>query len=73
MDEKIPKFHYGTHYSNLGIVLSYLMRIEPYTSYCIKVGGGKFDHPDRMFVSIQRTWNSCFTTQSNVGELVISF
>lgn len=28
----IPAFHYGTHYSNPGVILHYLLRIEPYTS-----------------------------------------
>lgn len=46
------------------------MRVEPYTSYSLTVGGGKFDHPDRMFISIARSWESCFTTNSNVMELV---
>jgi len=28
----IPKFHYGSHYSNAGMVLLYLMRLEPFTT-----------------------------------------
>lgn len=42
-DPKIPKFHYGTHYSSAGAVLFYLMRLEPFTSYFTQLGGGKFD------------------------------
>lgn len=42
-DPKIPKFHYGTHYSSAGSVLFYLMRLEPFTSYCVQLGDGKFD------------------------------
>ena len=30
-DPDIPKFHYGSHYSSAGIVLFYLLRLEPYT------------------------------------------
>lgn len=43
-DPKIPKFHYGTHYSNAGGVLFYLMRLELFTSYFAQLGDGKFDH-----------------------------
>jgi hypothetical protein len=42
-DPVIPKFHYGTHYSNVGNVLFYLMRMEPFTTYFEQLGGGKFD------------------------------
>lgn len=43
-DQKIPPFHYGTHYSNAGAVLHYLMRIEPFTYFSVQLGGGQFDH-----------------------------
>jgi hypothetical protein len=28
--DKIPKFHYGTHYSSSAVVLYYLIRLEPF-------------------------------------------
>jgi hypothetical protein len=49
VDPEIPAFMYGSHYSNAGIVLYYLVRMEPYTSYHIALQGGKFDQADRMF------------------------
>lgn len=73
-DEKIPKFHYGTHYSNCGGVINFLMRLEPYTSYSSQLGGGKFDYPERMFTSIAKTWEGCTVSNgTNVRELIPEF
>ena len=36
----IQPFHYGTHYSNAGAVLFYLMRIEPFTELFVVLQGG---------------------------------
>ena len=52
----MPPFMYGTHYSSAGGVLSYLLRLEPYTRYALELQGGKFDHADRLFNSIARAW-----------------
>lgn len=49
-----PKFLYGTHYSNPGYVIGYLVR--KYPQYMIKLHGGKFDLPDRVFHSIITDW-----------------
>lgn len=49
-----PKFLYGTHYSNPGYVIGYLVRKNP--QYMIKLHGGKFDHPDRMFHCMKTDW-----------------
>ena len=72
-DPTIPKFHYGSHYSNVGIVLYYLLRLEPFTSYFLTMQGGKFDHPTRMFMSIIDTWKNCLTNSSDVKELIPEF
>ncbi|KAI8116988.1 Neurobeachin-like protein 1 [Lucilia cuprina] len=37
----IPKFHYGTHYSNSAGVLHYLLRVEPFTSLHIELQSGR--------------------------------
>jgi factor associated with neutral sphingomyelinase activation len=49
-----PKFLYGTHYSNPAYVIGYLFRKHP--NYMIKLHGGRFDHPDRLFNSIDIDW-----------------
>jgi len=46
-----PKFLYGSHYSTPGYVINYLVRMHP--SYMLKLQGGRFDKPDRLFQSIK--------------------
>ena len=69
-DPNIPKFHYGSHFSTMGFVLYYLMRVEPFTSYHKALQSGRFDHADRLFHSIERTYHSCTHSSSDVKELV---
>lgn len=70
---KIKKFHYGTHYSSAATVACYLIRMEPYTSVHISLQGGKFDHADRQFHSIQDTWHSVNHASGDVRELIPEF
>jgi hypothetical protein len=39
----IPPFLYGTHYSNVGSVLFFLSRIEPYTAHMVDLQSGALD------------------------------
>jgi factor associated with neutral sphingomyelinase activation len=66
-----PKFLYGTHYSNPGYVIGYLVR--KYPQYMIKLHGGRFDHPDRLFNSIEIDWNICMNNQASLKELIPEF
>jgi WD40 repeat protein len=72
IDPEIPQFHYGSHYSSAGIVLYFLVRMEPYTTYFRILQGGKFDHADRMFDSVPQTFNNCLTS-SDYKELIPEF
>lgn len=54
----VPPFHYGTHYSSSGIVLHYLIRLQPFSSHAVALQGGRFDRPDRLFHSVQQSWMS---------------
>ena len=65
-----PAFLYGSHYSNVGVVLYYLLRVEPFSSFAKKLQGGKFDHADRLFHSVQKTWENCLTSSSDLKELI---
>lgn len=73
VDDSIPKFLYGSHYSSTGIVLFYLSRLEPFTSQFVALQGGTFDHPARMFWSIPVTWQNCMVNSSDVKELIPEF
>ncbi|XP_019058456.1 PREDICTED: BEACH domain-containing protein B isoform X2 [Tarenaya hassleriana] len=72
-DPDIPSFYYGSHYSSMGIVLYYLLRLEPFTSLHRSLQGGKFDHADRLFQSIEGTFRNCLSNTSDVKELIPEF
>ncbi|KAK1758660.1 beige protein 1 [Echria macrotheca] len=67
-------FHYGTHYSSAMIVSSYLIRLPPFVQSFILLQGGTFDHPDRLFFSIEGAWTSASKDNgSDVRELIPEF
>ncbi|OQR94211.1 BEACH domain-containing protein [Achlya hypogyna] len=68
-DPDIPKFLYGSHYSHVGAVLYYLIRLEPFTSLARRVQGGRLDHADRLFHSVAETWANCLSDTSDLKEL----
>mmetsp|Transcript_625 Transcript_625/g.751 ORF Transcript_625/g.751 Transcript_625/m.751 type:complete len:511 (-) Transcript_625:46-1578(-) len=69
----VPKYHYGSHYSSANSVLFYMIRLEPFTQQFIKLQNG-FDHPDRMFHSIEETWLSVSEQNTmDVKELIPEF
>lgn len=67
-------FHYGTHYSSAMIVSSYLIRLPPFVQSFILLQGGTFDHPDRLFFSIEGAWaSSSRDNGSDIRELIPEF
>jgi beige protein homolog 1 len=67
-------FHYGTHYSSAMVVASYLIRLPPFVQSYILLQGGTFDHADRLFFSIEGSWNSASRDNgSDVRELIPEF
>lgn len=69
----IPKFHYGTHYSNSAGVLHYMIRVEPFTSLHIELQSGRFDVADRQFHSIPQTFKLLMDNPNDVKELIPEF
>ncbi|CCG80985.1 Beige/BEACH domain protein [Taphrina deformans PYCC 5710] len=57
IDDTKP-FHFGTHYSSAMIVCSFLIRLVPFVDSYLLLQGGHFDHPDRLFYSIEKAWLS---------------
>ena len=49
-------YHYGSHYSNSGIVLHFLARLPPFTEMFLSYQDGNFDLPDRMFHKMATSW-----------------
>jgi hypothetical protein len=63
----------GTHYSNVGAVTHYLMRLEPFTSLHLDLQSGTFDAADRLFHSIPRTWHGVQHNMADVKECAALF
>ncbi len=64
-------FMYGSHYSNAGFVLFFLLRLQPFTRLALNLQGtGAFDCPDRLFFSVPETWRGVLNSMSDVKELI---
>ena len=68
-----PPFHFGSHYSNPGITLFYLVRLAPFDECAKELQGGKFDLPDRLFHSIDDSYFSAIDDIADVRELIPEF
>ncbi|CAG9335745.1 NBEAL1_1 [Blepharisma stoltei] len=68
--EEIMPFHYGSHYSNAGVVFYYLVRLHPFTEGAKELQGGKFDIADRLFHSIEISWDCAQSPSGDVKELI---
>ncbi|CAL1269910.1 unnamed protein product [Larinioides sclopetarius] len=67
-------YHYGSHYSNSGTVLHFLIRLLPYTYSFIKYQDNNFDIPDRAFHSVDTSWKLVTKdSTSDVKELIPEF
>ena len=66
----IPAFMYGSHYSTMvGVVLHFLVRMQPYAALHKEMQNGHFDVPDRLFSSIPRSYHHNTTQLSEVKEI----
>ncbi|KAI6244194.1 hypothetical protein M3Y99_00092200 [Aphelenchoides fujianensis] len=62
-------YHYGSHYSNTGIVAYFLVECCP-----TRTSHNNFDIPDRLFNSIQNTWRlSSSESTTDFKELIPEF
>ncbi|KRZ17780.1 Lysosomal-trafficking regulator, partial [Trichinella zimbabwensis] len=60
LDQNVPlsePYHFGALYSNSGVVLYYMIRVPPFSSLALEYHDNTFDMPDRLFHSINTTWN----------------
>ncbi|XP_036379275.1 neurobeachin a isoform X3 [Megalops cyprinoides] len=72
-EDQTPPYHYNTLYSTAASTLQWLVRIEPFTTFFLNANDKKFDHPDRTFSSIARSWRNCQRNTSDVKELIPEF
>ena len=66
-------YYYGTHYSNPTYISNFLTRTFPFSLTAIEIQGEKFDDPDRMFLSLQKTFESASSLKDDVRELIPEF
>ena len=69
---QIPYF-FGSHYSNPTYITNFLTRTFPFSLVAIEIQGEKFDDPDRMFISLQKTFESASSLKDDVRELIPEF
>lgn len=66
-----PPFLYGTHYSTPGYVLYWLVRSAP--AHMLRLQNGRFDTPDRLFVSMEESWQNVLNNTADLKELIPEF
>ncbi|MCP9257414.1 Lyst protein [Dirofilaria immitis] len=67
-------YHYGSLYSNIGIVAHYLVRLPPFTEIALEYQDNNFDIADRLFNSIETTWRlASFDSTTDFKELIPEF
>ncbi|KAK3927653.1 Lysosomal-trafficking regulator [Frankliniella fusca] len=67
-------YHYGSHYSNSGIVLHFLVRMPPFTGMFLHYQDDNFDLPDRTFHSMHTTWRlTSSDSTTDVKEMIPEF
>ena len=69
---QLPSY-YGSHYSNPTYVCHFLTRVFPYSFISVEIQGEKFDDPNRIFHSMEKTFESCMTLKDDVRELIPEF
>lgn len=70
----VQPYHYGSHYSNSGTVLHFMVRLPPFTKMFLAYQDQSFDIPDRTFHSTNTTWRlSSFESMTDVKELIPEF
>eukprot|EP00359_Climacostomum_virens_P000646 CAMPEP_0204897634 /NCGR_PEP_ID=MMETSP1397-20131031/848_1 /ASSEMBLY_ACC=CAM_ASM_000891 /TAXON_ID=49980 /ORGANISM="Climacostomum Climacostomum virens, Strain Stock W-24" /LENGTH=2393 /DNA_ID=CAMNT_0052065411 /DNA_START=106 /DNA_END=7287 /DNA_ORIENTATION=+ len=72
-DIDLMPYHYGSHYSNMGITVHYLIRAEPYTKQAISFQDNHFDVADRLFYSIKIAWENSTLATGDYKELIPEF
>ena len=61
---------YGSHYSTLLYLTYYLVRIFPFSYLRIEIQGKNFDEPNRLFNSVESSFNCAITQKSDLRELI---
>ena len=71
--EGTKPYFYGTNYSNPVYVCNFLMRLFPFTHISIELQGCKLDDPNRLFLSVSKSFNNSISQKTDVRELIPEF
>ena len=71
--EGTKPYFYGTNYSNPVYVCNFLMRLFPFTHISIELQGNKIDDPNRLFLSVVKSFNNSISQKTDVRELIPEF
>ena len=71
--EGIKPYFYGTNYSNPIYVCNFLMRLFPFTHISIELQGNKMDDANRLFLSVNKSFNNSISQKTDVRELIPEF
>ena len=74
-DEEEPEIpsYFKTHFSNNFYISNYLIRFFPYAFLALELQGKGFDAPNRLFFSIEDTFNNISYHKSDLRELIPEF
>ena len=72
-DGLMKPYFYGSNYSNPIYVCHFLMRVFPFTQIAIELQGSKFDHAERLFLSVEDSFTFSITQKTDVRELIPEF
>ena len=73
IDMSSKPYLFGSNYSNPVYVCNYLLRVFPFTHISIELQGNSFDNPDRMFLSVEKSFTSSTSQKTDVRELIPEF
>ena len=64
---------FNSHFSNPAYVSHFLTKIFPFTISAYEIQGNSFDSPDRLFINISKTFQSCIGEKCDIRELIPQF
>ena len=70
--DQIP-YMFGSHFSNPAYTSHYLIRLFPFTLTAIEIQGKSFDAPDKLFININKSFNSAISEKSDLREIIPEF
>ena len=72
-DGLMKPYFFGSNYSNPVYTCHFLMRVFPFTQIAIELQGSKFDHAERLFLSVEDSFTFSLTQKTDVRELIPEF